>query len=101
MPRHIAAATLLSPFDPVAWYRPRTARLFLLGDRPVGRVDLKADRPGRRLLVRAAYVELHDDPRAVAKALARELQTMARWLGLDSVAVERRGNLARELKAAL
>ena len=67
----------------------------------MARVDLKADRPGRRLVVRAAYAEPRARTGAVAEALAAELETMASWLGLDSIAVERRGNLARSLAAAL
>jgi uncharacterized protein YcaQ len=125
LPRRIDAAALLSPFDPVVWYRPRAARLFgfdyrveiffpkskrrwgyyvlpfLLGDRLVARVDLKADRKRRRLLAPAAHIEAEQDTGRVALALARELKTMAAWLGLDEVAVERRGDLARPLAAAL
>ena len=124
LPRKIDACRLLSPFDPVVWYRPRAARLFgfdyrieiyvprpkrrwgyyvlpvLMGDRLVSRVDLKADRSARRLLVLAAHIEPGAKPAAVADALATELKTMAAWLGLESVSVGRRGRLARALGAA-
>jgi uncharacterized protein YcaQ len=124
-PPRIDAAALLSPFDPVVWYRPRTSRLigfdyrleifvpqpkrrwgyyvlpFLLGDRLVARVDLKAERPLRRLHVLAAYAEAGARPAPVAEALATELKTMASWLKLDSIAVARPGGLARFLAAAL
>jgi uncharacterized protein YcaQ len=126
MPARVDAATLVSPFDPVVWYRARVARLFgfdyrieifvprekrkwgyyvlpfLLGDRLVARVDLKADRSTRRLRVLAANLEPHAEPAVVIEPLAAELRTMAAWLGLESVAVENRrdfaGQLARLLK---
>ena len=124
-PRQVGAASVLSPFDPVVWFRPRAARLFgfeyrieiyvpaekrrwgyyvlpfLLGDRLAARADVAADRAGRRLVVRAAYAEPGADPGATAAALASELRTLAGWLRLGSVAVERRGDLARRLAAAL
>ena len=125
VPGRIDAAALLSPFDPVVWFRKRAARLFhfdyrieiympepkrkwgyyvlpfLLGDRLVARVDLKADRAGRRLQVLAAYSEPDTKTAVVAAALAGELRTLAGWLGLDEVAVGQRGNLARTLARAV
>ena len=122
-PDRVDAAALLAPFDPLIWTRARTARLFgfeyrfeifvppakrkwgtyvlpfLLGDRLVARVDLKADRDSRRLRVVAASGERGVNPGAVAEALVRELRSLAGWLELDSIGVERRGDLARHLRA--
>jgi hypothetical protein len=86
-------------------YTPPPKRIYgyyvfpiLLDGDLVGRVDLKADRQAGLLRVRGSYIEDGQDPIRVAGPLAEELGTMANWLGLGDVAVERKGNLAAALK---
>lgn len=110
-------ATLLSPFDSLIWDRRRTRRVFgfdyrievyvpqpqrrygyyvlplLVGDRLVARFDLKADRKASALRVAGAYAEPATDLPRVAELAATELEHMSGWLGLESVTLDRRGNL--------
>jgi uncharacterized protein YcaQ len=69
---------------------------FLLGDRLVGRIDLKSDRPNSKLLVPAAHLEPGIEAGDVAAPMYEELRLMADWLGLEGLALPRDGALGHE-----
>ncbi|MDZ8172076.1 winged helix-turn-helix domain-containing protein [Microbacterium xanthum] len=124
LPRRIDTAAILTPFDPVVWFRDRAERLFgfeyrieiytpaarrrfgyyslpvLIDEDVVGRVDLKADRGSGRLLVQAAWWE-PGAPAHAADRLADRLRAAAAWQHLDTISVSRWGDATDDLARAL
>lgn len=123
-----ARTTILSPFDPVCWKRDRIERMFgfeyrieiytpepkrvfgyytlpILHNRKlVGRIDLKSDRQGRRLLAQASWHEtgMKDaEVRQMAKALTKHLKEVQSWQGLQETIIMPKGNLSLELSTHL
>jgi uncharacterized protein YcaQ len=120
-PRSIKGASLLSPFDPVVWFRPRAERLFgfhyrieiyvpadkrrwgyyvlpfRVGDRIVARVDLKADRHAGQLRVLNAHAEEGTNRVRDCQYLATELHALKDWLGLQGLQVSRGNGFANQL----
>lgn len=124
LPRAVNGAALLTPFDPVVWFRDRALRAFdldyrieiyvpaakrrygyyslpvLVGDRIVARVDLKADRMNSTLQVQSAWWEPQARPDD-AEPIARELALAASWQGLEHVSVSGWGDASDSVHDAL
>lgn len=124
LPRRVDAAAILTPFDPVVWFRERALRAFdldyrieiyvpsqkrrygyyslpvLVGDRIVARVDLKADRASSTLQVQSAWWEPQARPEDAA-AIAGELSLAATWQGLENISVSGWGDAADAVAGAL
>lgn len=120
--RSVDVATVLSPFDPVVWKRDRAARLWdfeyrieiytpaakriygyyvlpvLVGDRLVGRLDLKTDRAAGVLRVLGAFAEPGADKAATAERIRPRLAELAEFVGVSGVHYGRRGNLMPHLR---
>jgi uncharacterized protein YcaQ len=114
-------STILTPFDPITWNRARASRLFgfdykieiytpaakrvygyyslpiLMDDALVGRVDLKADRKARTLIVKSAHWEA-TRPTDAADRLATIVRRAATWRGLENIVVDDWGDAAAELR---
>lgn len=125
IPRSVDGDVLLSPFDPLIWFRERALRVFglhyrieiyvpqekrvhgyyvlpfLMDGSIAARVDLKTDRSERVLRVRSAHLEPSANRGEVAIRLAEHLLTTAQWLGCDSIDVEDWGDLSHHLKRAV
>lgn len=122
-PRAIDACTLVSPFDPVVWFRERASRLFgfdyrieiyvpaakrtygyyvlpfLFGDELVARVDLKTDRAAGVLRVFGAFAEEGQSPGRIAEALRPALDDLATMVGVDGWSVDgTKGDVTRLLR---
>lgn len=117
--------TLLSPFDPLVWFRPRTERLWdfhyrieiytpepkrvfgyyslpiLWHGQIAGRIDLKNDRQSKTLLVQSAWHEPGIDPAALAKDLSKHLAQAAKWQGCKDIELKKKGNLSAALAKAV
>ena len=113
LPKQLHATALLSPFDSLAWCRPRNERLFnfhyrieiytpkekrkfgyyvlpfMMNGEMVGRVDLKADRVNSKLMAHSVHTEKGVKRSAINEALNAELVAMANWLGLEQVQISR------------
>lgn len=111
---------LVSPFDPLVWFRPRNIRLFdfnytieiytpepkrrfgyyvlpfLQGDEIVARVDVRSDRSAGVLRVPGAFAEAGTT--VDVDVLMAELRLLAQWQGCAEVVVGDKGDLAAPLR---
>ena len=118
---HPTRTSLLSPFDPIVWFRPRAKRLFnfeykleiyrpkskrlfgyyvmpfLYDNMLRARLDIKANRSINTLEILGSFSEPKLMNKLAVQALWQELKTLADACGLASISVSHNGDLAPAL----
>ena len=118
---HPTRTSLLSPFDPIVWFRPRAKRLFnfeykleiyrpkskrlfgyyvmpfLYDNMLRARLDIKANRSINTLEILGSFSEPKLTNKLAVQALWQELKILADACGLASISVSHNGDLAPAL----
>ena len=121
-PRAITGATILSPFDPVVWFRERAERIWnfhyrieiyvpaakrqygyyvlpvLVDGQIVARLDVKTDRDAGVLRIQSAHAEVGAANIQTAARVAEAIEDLATLVGVDQVEIVDRGDLAPHLR---
>ncbi len=122
-PRTITGATVLSPFDPIVWRRERAERIWnfeykieiyvpeakrrwgyyvlpvMVDGQLVARLDVKTDRQDSVLRIKQAHLEAGQNAAEVATRVAPAIDDLRQLVGVDSIYIARKGNLATPLRA--
>ena len=124
IPESSNVCSLVSPFDPIVWNRKRLDRLFdfqyklemympeskrrfgyyvlplLVGDRFVGRFDIRNIRDKGALHIKASFLERKVEAEDIAHKVFGELANLAQFLGAQEIRIDRKGNFSLQLKKA-
>jgi uncharacterized protein YcaQ len=121
-PREIQGSTVLSPFDPVVWFRDRAARIWdfeyrieiyvpaaqrrwgyyvlpvMIDGQLVARLDVKTDREAGVLRIQAAHAESGSASIETASRVNDAVEDLARMVGVEAVEIVDRGDLSPYLQ---
>lgn len=124
-PRSITGATVLSPFDPVVWFRERAERIWgfeyrieiyvpeakrkygyyvlpvMVDGDLVARLDVKTDRQADVLRIQSSHAEFGHDTLEMAGRVAEAIHDLAALVGVEGIEVSNNGSLAPNLRSTI